>query len=178
MQVDDWDPESTVAYWINRASRSLLRLHESRLRPLGFGMGQLPVLFALKEGDALAQKELAARARVEQPTMAEMLARMERDGVVQREPNPDDNRGNLTSLTRRSRARLPKAQAALMQGERDTMAGFGADEKEMLLTLLRRVAKNLEAEPRSEPGADADAERAPRPSKREGARTGRVRSSH
>src|SRR6185312_17549941 len=106
-QPHPWDPESTAAFWINRASRLLLRLHEGRLRALGFGMGQLPVLIALEDGGALPQKELAQIARVEQPTMAEMLARMERDGVIEREPNPEDKRGSLTSLTRSARARLP-----------------------------------------------------------------------
>jgi DNA-binding MarR family transcriptional regulator len=140
-----WNPESTVAFWINRASRLLVRLHEGRLRPLGFGMGQLPVLMALEKGEALPQKELAERARVEQPTMAEMLVRMDRDGLVQREPNPEDKRGVLISLTRTARARIPEAKVALMQGERDATAGLSAKEKAVFLALLARVVKNLEA---------------------------------
>jgi DNA-binding MarR family transcriptional regulator len=139
-----WDPGSSASFWINRASRSLLRLQEARLRPLGFGMSQMPVLHALQGGASLSQKELAQRARVEQPTMAEMLARMERDGVVQREPNPNDGRGSLTSLTRRSRLRLPKAKEALIEGEHEATAGFTTEEKALLLTLLQRVVSNLE----------------------------------
>ncbi|MFO0612226.1 MAG: MarR family transcriptional regulator [Polyangiaceae bacterium] len=139
-----WNPEATVAFWINHASRLLLRAHEARLRPLGFGMSQLPVLIALEDGAALPQKELAKVARVEQPTMAEMIARLERDGVVERAPNPSDKRGSLVSLTRRSRARMPKAKAALIQGERDATAGFSEKEKSTLLALLRRVVENLD----------------------------------
>lgn len=139
-----WDPESTSAYWINRASRALLRLHESRLRPLGFGMSHLPVLLALEDGVPRTQKDLAERARVEQPTMTEMLTRMERDGVVEREPNPEDKRGSLVTLSRRSRTRLPKAKAALMQGEDEAMASFTKDERALLLKLLQRVVGNVE----------------------------------
>ena len=104
----------------------------------------MPILHALQDGSALSQKELALRARVEQPTMAEMLARMERDGVVQREPNPDDGRGTLTSLTRSARLRLPKGKAELVQGEHEAMTGFSTAEKELLLSLLQRVVSNLE----------------------------------
>src|ERR1700694_3967815 len=43
---------------------------------------------ALARTRSLAQKELAQLARVGQPTMAEMLVRMERDGVVQRRTMP------------------------------------------------------------------------------------------
>jgi DNA-binding MarR family transcriptional regulator len=108
-------------------------------------MSHLPVLRALVDGRSRSQTELAHLARVEQPTMAEMLARMERDGVVQREPNPADKRATLISLTRRSRSRFPKAQAALLEGEREAMAGLTDAETTLLRELLERVVRNLEA---------------------------------
>jgi DNA-binding MarR family transcriptional regulator len=138
------EPEALVGFWINRASRSLLRLADARLRPFGFAMSQLPVLRALSEGGSLSQKDLARMAHVEQPTMAEMLARMERDGLVQREPNPDDRRGTLTSLTRRARARVSKATEALVEGEREAMTGFSEKEKALFVELLQRVVRNLD----------------------------------
>jgi MarR family transcriptional regulator for hemolysin len=133
-----------VGFWINLASRSILRVLDARLRPLGFAMSHLPVLRALADGGSLSQKDLARMARVEQPTMAEMLARMERDGLVQREPNPEDKRGSLTSLTRSARVRFPKARETLIAGERQAMAGFSDHEKALLLELLQRVVKNVD----------------------------------
>jgi MarR family transcriptional regulator, transcriptional regulator for hemolysin len=109
-------------------------------------MGQLPVLHALKDGASRSQKDLACLAGVEQPTMAEMLARMERDGVIQREPNPKDRRGSLVSLTQRSRLRLPKARKELIQAEKEATAGFSTAEKEILLNLLKRVVGNVEGD--------------------------------
>jgi MarR family transcriptional regulator, transcriptional regulator for hemolysin len=139
------EPEVLVGFWINLASRSLARHLDGRLRPFGFAMSHLPVVRVLGEGGALPQKELARVARVEQPTMAEMLARMERDGLVQREPNPDDKRGSLTSLTRAARTRFPKAAEALLAGEREAMAGFNEHEKALFVEFLQRVVKNVDA---------------------------------
>ena len=148
MQVEErpagWDPESTAGFWINRASRLLLRHLDARLRPFGFAMSQLPVLRSLARTPSLSQKELAQLARVEQSTMAQMLARMERDGVVQHEANPDDKRGVLVSVTQRARARFPEAMAALVEGEREAMAGLTDAEQALLRNLLGRVVKNLE----------------------------------
>jgi MarR family transcriptional regulator, transcriptional regulator for hemolysin len=144
-QRETWDPESTAAFWINRASRTLLRHFDARLRPFGFAMSHLPVLRALAGGGSLSQTELAQAARVEQPTMAETLARMVRDGVARREPNPNDKRGTLVSLTRRSRARLSKARAALVQADREAMAGLSDAEKTLLRQLLQRVMTNIES---------------------------------
>jgi len=109
-------------------------------------MSQIPVLHALMKGSSLSQKDLAHLAGVEQPTMAEMLARLERDGVVQRKPNPKDRRGSLVSLTRRSRLRLPEARIELIQVEKEAMAGLSTADKETLRSLLQRVINNIDGE--------------------------------
>jgi MarR family transcriptional regulator for hemolysin len=140
-----WDPEASAAFWINRGSKALLRHFDARLRPFGFAMSHLPVLRALADGRSLSQTELAQAARVEQPSMAETLARMVRDGVVQRESNPSDRRGTLISLTRRSRARLSKAKAALVEANREAMVGLSEEEEVLLRQLLERVVRNLES---------------------------------
>jgi MarR family transcriptional regulator for hemolysin len=145
-----WDPESTAAFWVNRASRALVRHFDARLRPFGFAMSHLPVLRALAGGRALSQTELAQIARVEQPSMAETVARMVRDGVVERAQSPDDRRRATVTLTRRARALFPRARAALGDGEREAMAGFTDEEKATLRRLLQRVVQNLEASPTKE----------------------------
>ena len=142
--LEPTQPEALAGFWINHASRSISRVLDARLRPLGFAMSYLPVLRALAKGSSLSQKELARLARVEQPTMAEMLGRMERDGLVQRQPNPDDKRGSLTSLTRSARIRFPKAREALIEGERQATMGFSDKEKALLLDMLQRVVKNVD----------------------------------
>lgn len=149
-----WDPESTAAFWINRGSRALLRHFDARLRPFGFAMSHLPVLRALADGRPRSQADLAQAARVEQPSMAETLARMARDGVVERQPNPNDKRGTLVSLTRRSRVRLSKARAALVQADRDAMAGLSEEEELLLRTLLERVVRNIESANGAQPSGD------------------------
>ena len=138
-------PESTVGFWINRASRLLVRDADARLRPFGLAMSYLPVLRALADGRPHSQKELAQIAGVEQPSMAETLVRMERDAMVQRVQNPDDKRATLISLTRRSRTRFPKAMASLLEGERGSLEALSETEQVLLRELLERVARSLEA---------------------------------
>ena len=109
-------------------------------------MAYLPVVGALKEGGALQQKDLAVRARVEQPTMAALLSRMERDGLLKREPHPTDNRGSLVSLTAKAKGRLPAARERLAEAADEAMAGFSARERATLIALLGRVVCNLDPE--------------------------------
>ena len=100
---------STPGHLISLAARAFARLSEARLKPLGFGVGHLPVLVALQNGQAVTQRDLAQFARIEQPSMAQMLARMERDGLIRRTPDPADGRSSRITLTEAAHARLPQA---------------------------------------------------------------------
>ncbi|WP_442782813.1 MarR family winged helix-turn-helix transcriptional regulator [Collimonas fungivorans] len=129
---------------IGQAYRTSVRLVDGPLRALGFAMGQLPVLVALKKSGALSQAELARLAQVEQPSMAQLLNRMERDGLVQRVPNPDDKRSQLVSLTAGASERMPKGKAVMDAASRQALAGFTEEERDQLMALLLRVNANLD----------------------------------
>ena len=148
MQVKDLtdrDVLSTPGHLVSLAARGFARLSEARLKPLGFGIGHLPVLVALRDGRASTQRDLARFARIEQPPMAQMLARMERDGLIQRTPDPADGRSSHVSLTEAAEARLPSAVATLLQGNREALSGFTDEEAAQLTALLTRLIANLDS---------------------------------
>lgn len=145
MSDEEWDPFSHPGHYFSRIARGLTRVGDARLRELGFATAQLPVLTALKDGARLSQIDLARWAKVEQPTMAQMLTRMERDGLIKREPDPNDRRSSLVSLTQPALARLPAGRAVLRQGNADMTKGLSEQEVATLISLLRRVLDNVEA---------------------------------
>ena len=108
-----------AGHLISLAARGFARLSEARLKPLGFGVGHLPVLVALQDGRASTQRDLARFAKIEQPPMAQMLARMERDGLIRRAPDPADGRSSRITLTevaeRACRTRSPPCFAAIVR---------------------------------------------------------------
>ena len=83
-------------------------------------------------------------AKIEQPPMAQMLARMERDGLIQRAPDPADGRSSRITLTEVAEARLPDAVAALLRGNREVLRGFTDEEAGLLIALLTRLIANLD----------------------------------
>jgi DNA-binding MarR family transcriptional regulator len=134
----------TPGHLISLAARGFARLSEARLKPLGFGVGQLPVLVALQNGKASTQRDLARFARTEQPPMAQMLARMERDGLIERTPDPADGRSSRIVLTKAARQRMPDAIATLFEGNREALVGFSDTEAQQLVELLTRLIDNLD----------------------------------
>lgn len=129
---------------INRAARLAQRQGEPMLAPLGLASAQLPVLAALKSAEPLTQKRLAQVIGIEQPTMAQLLARMERDGLVKRTPHAEDGRSSYVALTAAAREKLPAARRALIAGNAAATAGLSEREKAALMRLLRKVIANLE----------------------------------
>lgn len=139
------DRALSAGYLVNWAARLYAREMDAALAPLGMTSACLPVIFALGEGAALTQRELAALASVEQPTMASTLARMERDGLVERKAHPTDKRSALVSLTETARARVPAVAEAVRAINARSLEGIDPPDAQALTALLTRVIGNLRA---------------------------------
>lgn len=138
--------ETSIGYLSNWAARLFTRAIERRLAPAGIATAYLPVLFALGDGTAMTQKALAQHAAVEQPTMAATLKRMERDGLVQRRPDPADRRSALVALTPLASGQLDRVQTLVEQNNAMAMANLQPAEQQALLTHLLQVIAALEAD--------------------------------
>jgi MarR family transcriptional regulator for hemolysin len=138
-------PETSAGYITNLAGRLFARAIEKRLAPLGLAPAHMPVLLGLEAGPQ-PQKVLAQHAKVEQPTMTATLNRMERDGLVERLPNPDDGRSSLVALTAKAREKLVGVSAAGRDVNVMALKNLSRDERAQFFALLRQVIANLDAE--------------------------------
>jgi DNA-binding MarR family transcriptional regulator len=145
---NSYDRGTSGGYVTNRAARLFIRALDRRL--LHGSAGQMPVFLALMDGSAYTQTELARLASVEQPTMANTLGRMERDGLIARTPDPADRRSSLVSLNKLGRTRAGEAMAAALAVNEAAFATLDADERAMFFDLLHRVIAALEADGKGE----------------------------
>src|ERR1700685_4477283 len=129
---------------VGHAYRTFARIVDPQLRELGFATSQLPVLIALKNGKPLPQAPLARLARVEQSSMAQLLNRMERDGLIERVADPSDKRSRLISLTAHASRRMPKGKAIMDATVKIAWRGLTAAEVDQLGMLMKRINENLE----------------------------------
>ncbi|MEO8919514.1 MAG: MarR family transcriptional regulator [Polyangiaceae bacterium] len=134
---------SAPTFWINHASRMVLRRFDDRLRPLGFSMAYIRVAVALEEHGPLQQKDLLKYVAIEQPTMTALLTRMERDRLVARKTDPTDARARLVSLTSRGSTGLTKAREVMRDVAEETMVGVSKEDRERLIRTLQLVVRNL-----------------------------------
>src|SRR6185369_1764420 len=128
-----WDPTSVPTFWINHASRLLMRRFDERLRPFGFSMAYLQVAFTLKEHGPLQQKDLLSFIHVEQPTMAALLKRMEKARLVSRKRDPKDARAQLVALTSLADSALNKARDAMTDVVEEVLLGVSIHDRAELV---------------------------------------------
>lgn len=115
---------------------------QQRAAGLGFSPGQFPILIELWAEDGLTQKQLLERVDIEQATMANTLARMERDLLIERKPHPSDKRAQLIFLTDKGSSMQAEAVEAAIAADRDLFKGFRVFERELLLEYIRRILLN------------------------------------
>ncbi len=97
------------------------------------------LLIPLLEEDGLRMGEIARRARLSKQTMTTMVRLCERDGLVERRPDPEDGRATRVHLTPKARRFQPAAEAVLARLEHDAEDVLGVRR----LTGLRRSLKDL-----------------------------------
>ena len=83
------------------------------------------VLLPLFEEDGLRIGEVAARARLSKQTMTTMVRLAERDGLVERRPDPSDGRATRVHLTTRGHRFKPVAERVLAELDEMARAALG-----------------------------------------------------
>jgi DNA-binding MarR family transcriptional regulator len=134
--------ELSLGYQVNHLARILEQALRKQIEPLGVVPGQFAQLLALYEQDGLTQAELCDRVRIEQPTMANTLARMERDGLIKRVPDPHDRRRSRVLLTARARRLQTRLIAAAQEVNAAATEGLDAQRRQAFLDTLTKIINN------------------------------------
>jgi DNA-binding MarR family transcriptional regulator len=77
-------------------------------------------------------------------TMTNRLDRLEELKLVTRQPDPDDGRGSLVTLTASGIRAVDKALDGLLEHERDLLKGLTREQRVDLSELLSVLATHLE----------------------------------
>ena len=98
------------------------------------------LLVPLFEEDGLRQGEVARRARLSKQTMTTMARALERDGLIERQPDPTDARATLLFLTERARELRPVAEEVVAELDAHVSALLPRRVRRQLKSALRSIA--------------------------------------
>jgi DNA-binding MarR family transcriptional regulator len=135
----------SLGYQLGLLNRLYDRCLQEALKEFGVAPGQFAPLVMLFEEDGLTQAELCRRINVEQPTMANTLERMERDGLVRRKADSEDRRRAHVFLTARAKEMQVQVMEAARAVSNRTVSRLSAGEQDDMFRLVGRMVENLKS---------------------------------
>lgn len=137
------DVRGMLARKLMHLSRKHFQRADELLERIDLGSGQVPVLMELHHHGELNQRELAEHMNVTAATVSGTLKRMERAGMVCREPDSKDARMSRVRLTERGSSRREEAKSILDQVGQRMTEGLSDEECQVLDGLLERMLRNM-----------------------------------
>jgi DNA-binding MarR family transcriptional regulator len=136
-------PNDELPLALRTAYLTLHRRSDAVFVEYGITADQFVLLATLARGQAMTQRELAARMPSDPSTVRAMLVLLEKQGLVTREAHPTDARARMVSLTK-SGVRTYQLAFDAGQELRDQMTeSLSAAETRTLLSLLQRMTASL-----------------------------------
>ena len=133
-------------YPVSFAIFALARSHRAKaatmLADIGLFPGQEILLMQLAEQDGKPQKSLCESIGLDHSTVAKSVARLERDGLIERRKCPEDGRVSQVHLTIRGREMTDAIARVWADLERQTVRDLTAEERERLIAVTKKILRN------------------------------------
>jgi DNA-binding MarR family transcriptional regulator len=132
-----------LTYLVKRLEMAERARMEEVLQAHGVTLHQYTALSLLERRDGLSSAQLARRHFVTPQAMNQLVATLERDGLIRREPDAANRKILRASLTDEGRARLAACHAAVDELERRMLAGFTPEQEREFRAALERSLRGL-----------------------------------
>lgn len=144
-------------------AHALKRVVNARVQPGGLSMARLRVLYQLVGGHSVRMGELSACVDVAPRTMTSTVDAMERDGLVQRRPDPTDGRATVVSITEEGIRSFHEGMRLQALAVADLFDVLDAQQRIALLGILDRLGESVaEAAPSGPSGPSGPSAPSPR----------------
>ncbi|MBX5460098.1 MAG: MarR family transcriptional regulator [Steroidobacteraceae bacterium] len=137
------DPLRNLGFHLKSVSRLWVRLFEQRASQLAMTLSHAKVLVYLERHEGTTQARLAEITDTEPMTLVRLLDRMEKDGWLERRPDPEDRRAYRVFLKPAAHPVLAEIHRIADKARAEALAGLTAEERMQLVHLLDRVQQNL-----------------------------------
>ncbi|MES2059016.1 MAG: MarR family transcriptional regulator [Pseudomonadota bacterium] len=140
LNLDDFLPYR-LSIASNRVSSAIATAYQSLF---GLKIPEWRLIAVIAEGEGMTQQALGSATRMDKVTVSRAAIALYDRGLVQRRPNPDDQRSHLLSLTIAGKALYDSVTPKALALEKQVFAGFSAAEIKTFRTLLDRVEASAE----------------------------------
>jgi len=134
-----------ISYVVGRLDRALRREIGRLVAPNGLTVPQYTALSILRDRAGLSNAQLARRSYVTPQSMNEVIAALERDGLVARSPAANHGRVLEMTLTDAGHEVLARCEQAVDEMESRMLADLDEEDRAQLLKALKDCVHHLGA---------------------------------
>lgn len=131
----------SATHLLHRALQLALDFHADLAGPQGLTQRQFAVLSAAAAREGLTQSDLVRATGIDRSTLADLVARMIKKGLLARKKSESDARANAVSLTEAGRAALEDAQPKMAAVDARLLKLLSGGKRDALTGLLRDLVK-------------------------------------
>jgi len=129
---------------LSRFQRNYSKALAMRLSPYDVSPGYLSILHSLWQRDDIIQKELNKHVNIEQATLSNTLARMERDGLIERKAGRQDRRLFRIHLTVKGRDLQSAVNSAIEDLRKTVNRGLTINDRKYFKRVMKQMTEQLE----------------------------------
>ncbi len=139
------DLNDSIGTLIFLTSKSMEGAAEYEIKSkLGLTSSQWKVILALNLFDGLSQRELADKIYVDGSTLVPVIDKMEKNGLLERRPDPKDRRNNRIYLTKKSESIVDSIVEIILQLRKMFYKGLSKDDLELMRPSLKKIIDNVD----------------------------------
>jgi DNA-binding MarR family transcriptional regulator len=132
--------EDDVHWLMARLARSLGVVEQDAVAPFDITLREYVVLLEVESEPGRSQLAVARSAAVDKSMMVSAVDRLEKRGLLLREPHPTDRRVRTLSLTAQGRELLDEASRAVAAAESQLMSLLPGPQRNAFVSTLRHLA--------------------------------------
>jgi DNA-binding MarR family transcriptional regulator len=134
-----------LGYLISEVAKMMKRRFEEEARVHGITLPQWRALAEISTRTGVSQVALASCIDTDPMTLSGILDRLEKRGLIERSPDPNDSRAKLAIATEAGAELVRDVRKVGLALYEQAIDGLSADERHQLTAALTRMRENLQA---------------------------------
>ncbi|HOP19225.1 MAG TPA: MarR family winged helix-turn-helix transcriptional regulator [Parvularculaceae bacterium] len=136
--------KNSPGHLLRRAQQYANDLYAKEVGASGPTPRQFEVLYAVSQNEGLSQTDLVHQTGIDRSTLADMIARMLKKGLLSRKRTKDDARANAVSITPAGKRMLSSAMTSVNKAESATLAVLPKTQQTAFMKALSAYAEALD----------------------------------
>ncbi len=136
--------KNSPGHLLRRAQQYAHDLYSTEVGNAGPTPRQYEVLHVVANNEGLSQTDLVRHTGIDRSTLADMIARMMKKGLLSRKRTKEDARANAVSITAAGKRMLNSANAKVAKAERSALAVLPKTQQTAFMKALRAYSDALD----------------------------------